>query len=122
MTPQQISAKDAWEWLENQDDAVLVDVRSAIEWKNLGIPDLTALKKQAICIQWVTSERQYNPRFMEDFAESVAADKTVLMICRSGVRSQEAAEAAMMAGYANTLNVYDGFEGWCHCGLPQTKS
>ncbi len=118
MIPQQISAKDAWDKLGNQSDAVLVDVRSTIEWKNIGIPDLTELTKETICIQWITSERYYNPDFIQHLTGSVETDKTILMICRSGARSQEAAHAAMLAGYEKTFNIYDGFNGWRHSGLP----
>ncbi len=118
MTPQQISAKDAWDRLGEQGAAVLVDVRTAMEWQNIGIPDLTKLAKETICIQWVTNERQYNPNFVEHLTKAVAVDKTIFMICRSGMRSQEAAQAAMLAGYEETFNVYDGFEGWRHSGLP----
>ena len=62
-------------------------------------------------------------------------DEPVMFICRSGARSHSAAEAAMRAGWQETYNVLEGFEGdkddqkhrntvggWRKTGLPWTQS
>jgi rhodanese-related sulfurtransferase len=38
-------------------------------------------------------------------------DQHVYFLCRSGVRSLAAAQAAQAAGFPNSYNVADGFEG-----------
>ena len=58
-----------------------------------------------------------------------------MFICRSGARSHGAAEAAMRAGWGETYNVLEGFEGdkdgeqhrnsvggWRKAGLPWVQS
>ena len=41
----------------------------------------------------------------------VQPDETVLLLCRSGVRSHHAARVAHDAGFDNVFNVLEGFEG-----------
>ncbi|MFF2146567.1 rhodanese-like domain-containing protein [Kitasatospora sp. NPDC058190] len=48
-----------------------------------------------------------------------AADRTVLAICRSGNRSQRAAELLAARG-AEVLNVAGGMGAWAQAGLPVT--
>jgi rhodanese-related sulfurtransferase len=38
-------------------------------------------------------------------------DTSLLMLCRSGVRSLAAGNAALAAGYQTVINISDGFEG-----------
>jgi rhodanese-related sulfurtransferase len=53
----------------------------------------------------------------------------LLFLCRSGVRSHYAAQLAAQAGFENTYNVLEGFEGeygagtngWRAAGLPWEK-
>jgi rhodanese-related sulfurtransferase len=58
-----------------------------------------------------------------------------MFLCRSGVRSHHAAIAATEAGWAETYNILEGFEGdkdangqrnrsggWRACGLPWNQS
>jgi rhodanese-related sulfurtransferase len=64
----------------------------------------------------------------------VRPERPVLFLCRSGVRSAAAAEAAARAGYAHAYNVTEGFEGpldadghrgvsgWKAAGLPWRQS
>ncbi len=53
---------------------------------------------------------------LPDFVGSVRRevggnDKPLLLICRSGVRSMNAAKALSEAGFTNLINVEEGFEG-----------
>ena len=51
------------------------------------------------------------PGFIGELAAVVQSDEPVMFLCRSGVRSHAAAEAAMRAGWKKTYNVLEGFEG-----------
>ncbi|WP_088288716.1 rhodanese-like domain-containing protein [Kineosporia sp. A_224] len=94
-------------------DAVLVDVRTAAEWSYVGVPDLSGIGRELVRIEWVSfPDGARNPAFLEQLeAEGVGQDTHVLFLCRSGVRSVAAAEAATAAGWANAYNITDGFEG-----------
>ena len=53
-----------------------------------------------------------NPGFVEEVAgHDLASDQPLLIICRSGVRSRNAAIALTARGYSHCFNVSDGFEG-----------
>ncbi|MEZ5212973.1 MULTISPECIES: rhodanese-like domain-containing protein [unclassified Gordonia (in: high G+C Gram-positive bacteria)] len=108
MTPQ-----EAWAALEQHPEAVLVDCRTAAEWAFVGVPDVSALGKQAVLIEWVSFPSMApNPRFVEALREAgVDDDAEVLFLCRSGHRSIGAAEAATAAGIEKAYNILDGFEG-----------
>ncbi len=113
-TPQQ-----TWSGLENTSDAVLVDVRTKAEWSFIGIPDLSALDKQVILQEW----RQYpdmsvNEGFVANILDQFggAAPSKIYFLCRSGVRSLEAAHVVSEALSAQgqsvvCVNVLEGFEG-----------
>ncbi|MBE9477348.1 MAG: rhodanese-like domain-containing protein [Proteobacteria bacterium] len=110
---------DAWTGLENLTDAVLVDVRTKPEWSFIGIPDLGALGKQVILLEW----RQYpdmsvNESFATHLLEQLGGSmpSKIYFLCRSGVRSMEAAqvvnEAFSAKGFSTLcVNVSEGFEG-----------
>lgn len=108
-----LSAREAWELLEREKDAILVDVRTRPEWQFVGVPDLERLGKQVAFVSW------QNYPGMERNAEFVAQvqavgarqDAPVLFICRSGGRSRAAAIAVTAAGLSRCYNVAGGFEG-----------
>lgn len=108
-----IDPKVAWEKLESDPDAVLVDVRTRPEWAFVGVPDLSPLGKQPVLLEWQAyPEMQVNPAFVDDLEASGATpDKTVMFLCRSGARSRAAAIAATARGFKQAFNVAGGFEG-----------
>lgn len=107
-----VSPAQTWRDLRDHAEAVLVDVRTHPEWVYVGGPDLTVLDKPLARVEWLTfPTMEHNPRFLEELrAQGVTPDQTVYLICRSGVRSRQAAELLALHGYA-TYNVADGFEG-----------
>ncbi len=122
-----VSAKDSWAALQAQPNARLCDVRTDHEWRNVGVPDLSALGKQTVFASWALAPAmQPNPRFIAELAEAgLKQDDVIYFICRSGARSHAAAEAARAAGYRHVFNVAEGFEGrpgaypgWAAQGLP----
>ena len=116
--------------LQENSSARLVDVRSKAEWSWVGrIPG-------AVEIEWLFfPSMQANPDFLEHLSLKVPKESPVMFICRSGVRSNQAAIAALESGYVNCFNVLEGFEGdkdsnghrgvqggWKAAGLPWVQS
>src|SRR5882672_3920666 len=110
--------------------AKLVDVRTKPELQYVGrIPG-------SLAVEWQTYPGgRPNPEFLGELAASTKKDEPVMFICRSGARSHSAAEAAMRAGWKETYNVLEGFEGdkddkehrntvggWRKSGLPWVQS
>ena len=108
-----VTVQQAWELLQNDPKAVLVDVRTEPEWMFVGTPALAAIGKNLIRVCWQQfPTMQVNASFVEDVAgRGVERDNKILMLCRSGVRSMSSAAAMTAAGYANCYNVLGGFEG-----------
>ena len=113
-----------------QAGAKLVDVRTKPETIYVGkVPG-------SVAVEWQTypSNRE-NPEFLAELAAAVPKDTPVMFLCRSGVRSNAAAEAATRAGWKEAYNILEGFEGdkdaeqhrstvggWRKTGLPWTQS
>lgn len=108
-----VDAKEAWNMLERDAAAVLVDVRTRAEWEFVGVPSLEALGKRPVMVEWQPYPNTGpNPEFARQVAAAgVGADRTVLFICRSGGRSAAAAALMTAQGYSRCYNVAGGFEG-----------
>lgn len=102
-----------WEALHTDPRAQLCDVRTDAEWDQIGVPDLQSLGRAPVLISWQLSPTmQRNGQFLEQLAQAGLEKETpIYFLCRSGVRSLAAAEAAAAAGYTHVYNVADGFEG-----------
>lgn len=132
----------AWAALE-RGGSVLVDVRSVAEWTFVGVPDLTPLGLSPVLLEWRSwPQGAPNPQFVDRLMEEIgdAPVEEIQFICRSGARSQQAAEAvaAALAGAGRPVrcvNVAEGFEGglsaegrrgeidgWRRRGLPWRQS
>ncbi|HEY4804049.1 MAG TPA: rhodanese-like domain-containing protein [Paraburkholderia sp.] len=100
VTPQQ-----AWA-LHQAGEAVLVDVRTTEERKFVGhVPD-------TLHVAWATgTSLTRNPRFVRELEAKTGKGTAIVLLCRSGNRSAQAAEAAAKAGFAHVFNVSEGFEG-----------
>jgi rhodanese-related sulfurtransferase len=108
-----IPPKAVWEALRADPDAQLVDVRTDAEWSYVGLPDLTSARKQPVLIPWqVFPGMQVNGAFVEQLKQAgFTPENKIYFLCRSGVRSLAAAEAAIDAGFPHAFNITDGFEG-----------
>ena len=108
-----IRPKDAWEILQNDPDACLIDVRTDAEWRYVGLPKLDTLGKTTYCVSWqIFPDNTLNERFVEQVkAKGVRTHQPLLLLCRSGQRSKHAAIALTAAGYERCYNVAEGFEG-----------
>ena len=112
-----VSATDAWQAIQDDADAVLIDVRTQAEWAFVGMPDLGGIGKQLLCVEWQQFPGgQPNPAFTSQLEAQLAGlnanrDTELFFICRSGQRSLHSAEALAAAGYRGCHNVAGGFEG-----------
>ena len=124
-----LTPQDAWAKLE--EGAVLVDVRTEGEWAHIGIPDTKATENDPLFIQWTLAGGIANSHFIDQLRQQAPEDAgtELVFLCRSGVRSVAAANAATEAGFVS-YNVLEGFEGapdqfgersvngWKNRGLP----
>ena len=108
-----ITPSQAWQALQSDPQAQLVDVRTDAEWTFVGLPDLGDAGKQPVLIPWqVYPSMQPHPDFVGAMRKAgLTPENRVLFLCRSGARSMAAARAAAAAGFGNVANVADGFEG-----------
>lgn len=108
-----LTSTEAWRFLEEDSEALLIDVRTIAEWIYVGLPDISRLGRTVMCVQWnVWPRMEVNPEFVPHLeAEGVTREKPLLLICRSGIRSRDAAVALTASGFGPCYNVSDGFEG-----------
>lgn len=103
----------AWGCLVENDNAVLVDVRTQAEWAFVGLPDLTNAATKLVCVEWQRfPDMVVNPDFVKKIVDEVSqTTPAIFTLCRSGQRSQSAARALTLQGFTDCYNVAGGFEG-----------
>ncbi len=108
-----VAPADAWAILEESPDAVLVDCRTQPEWALVGVPDVRSLGKETIFVPWqVYPAMKINPEFVSQVKAAGAREEApIVIICRSGNRSQSAAIKLTAEGFKRAYNVAHGFEG-----------
>ena len=101
------------DFLNDNSNTVVLDVRTEEEWNNVGKPDAESLNSKTLFISLLLgSDRQKNVNFVKEFLDKKVSKKdNILVICRSGVRSMAAAKLLQQEGYKNLINISDGFEG-----------
>lgn len=114
-TVKAISPSEAWEILQSNMDATLVDVRTSMEFEYVGHPI------NAVNIPWKEApDWSVNRNFVEQVRQVLVnkngssegiEDLPVLTICRSGKRSLAAAEELGRNGFKQLYNIDEGFEG-----------
>ena len=111
-----ITCKETWKLMQENPSAVLIDVRSNMEFLFIGHP------VGSVHLAWIDEpEWEPNPNFAREVRElmlgKVICDHDsgecppILLICRSGRRSLVAGEVLVEAGFRNVYNVKEGFEG-----------
>jgi sulfur dioxygenase len=99
-----ISPQLAWAWVQSG-AALLVDVRTDAEREWVGfVPGALPLAWK----QWPGMVP--NPAFDEGVRQAGAGGRSLVMLCRSGVRSIAAAKRATELGVL-AYNILEGFEG-----------
>ena len=107
--------REAWELLSANPRAVMIDVRSSMEFLFVGHP------KGSVHVPWIDApEWTVNPHFVTEVRKvmlggiglTAASDEApVVLICRSGKRSLEAGNLLLEKGFKQVYNVLEGFEG-----------
>ncbi|MCU0935789.1 MAG: rhodanese-like domain-containing protein [Gammaproteobacteria bacterium] len=110
-----LTPRQAWELVEKDARAVLVDIRSTMEYLFVGHPT------GAVHVPWIDEpEWVVNPHFVTDIRKLMLGGAVcdeeegcapVILICRSGKRSKEAGRALVKAGFRHVYHVDTGFEG-----------
>ena len=102
-----ISPTQAHEILNSDPEAVLIDTRTLIEFSFVGHP---------IGAIHIPLKRPPNWNNLPDFIEKVekhtpSKSTPIVLMCRSGARSMDAAKLLEEAGYQSLYNMDEGFEG-----------
>lgn len=110
-----LTPPQAWELIERTPRAVLIDVRSSMEFLFVGHPI------GSVHVPWIDApDWVVNPEFVTEVRkvmlggigmEEHAGDAPVVLICRSGKRSLEAGKTLIKNGFAEVYNISEGFEG-----------
>jgi len=128
--------KMAVERLQNNPQALFVDVRSKAEYKYVGYPE------NSILIPWIDDpDWEPNPEVFSDLVmqeldgRENLLNTEIILICRSGFRSNEALKCLENKGFTQVSHVASGFEGdldendhrgnlngWRHDGMPWSQS
>ena len=105
----EVNPKQAWKMLQDNPNAILLDVRSKVEFDYVGHPAGAVHVPLQEFPDWQT-----DPDFSQKVIEllgTASRDVTVLTLCRSGKRSMLAAQLLEAQGYKDTVNIAEGFEG-----------
>jgi rhodanese-related sulfurtransferase len=102
-----VDVKAAFEQLQADKQAQIVDVREPREWAATGVP------KKAKRIPLGALSRRAPSELVKD--------RPVYVICNSGNRSRSGAKILVDLGYTQVFNVAGGIQAWLKAGLPVKK-
>jgi len=112
---QGLTPMQAWKLINEDARALLVDIRSSMEYLFVGHP------KGAVHVPWIDEpDWVVNPHFVTEVRKlilgGVVEDDAqgsvpIILICRSGKRSIDAGRALLEAGFSDVYFVDEGFEG-----------
>ena len=110
-----ISPLKAWDLIQKEPKVTFIDVRSDMEYLFIGHPS------GSVNIPWIEEPNwEVNPHFVRDVRKLVLGgvidspehhSVPVLLICRSGNRSDEAGKLLVENGFKRVYNIVQGFEG-----------
>lgn len=108
-----ITPQEAHAFLQANPDAILLDVRTTMEFEYIGHPLGAVHVPLMEAPAWTT-----DPDFVEKVGEKLRGEnapdpkqRPILALCRSGKRSEAAANQLIEAGYQTVYNIVEGFEG-----------
>jgi rhodanese-related sulfurtransferase len=99
-----VDVQAAYDALQADETARIVDVREPSEWAETGVPE------GAVLIPLGDLEARADAE--------LNADDPVYVICRSGNRSQTASDILVGLGFGEVYNVDGGVTAWTAAGLP----
>ena len=94
---QQISMEEAMELMKTEENYIILDVRSQEEYEEKHIPGAVLVPNETIGTK--------------DIPELPDKDQMILVYCRSGNRSKQAAEKLAALGYTNIIE-FGGINDW----------
>jgi rhodanese-related sulfurtransferase len=98
--PAEITVQQAYE--KYNDGVFLLDVRTQEEWDTIHIPNTTLIPLD-----------QLSSRVAE-----LPADQEIVVVCRSGNRSQQGRDILKAAGFENVTSMTGGVNQWSTAGYP----
>ena len=122
----QIKSSEIQNFIKENSNVVLLDVRTENEWNSLGKPNAEEYNSKTYFVTVspdLTNWQVPDPSFIENVKKKINKDKTILVMCAAGGRSMIAANLLKAEGYS-AINVSDGFSGngqdpgWKNLGLP----
>ena len=107
----QIKSSEIKNFISEDKNIELLDVRTQDEWDNIGKPDG---EKLGLKTHFVTIVRYPDPdankEFVEEVKKKIDPNKQLLIICKAGGRSMMAAQL-LSQEQIKCINISDGFEG-----------
>lgn len=98
--PAEISVQDAYS--KYQQGAYLLDVRTQEEWNEYHAPNTTLIPLDQLASR----------------VAEVPKDREVVVVCRSGNRSQAGRDILLKAGYPSVTSMAGGLKEWRSAGYP----
>lgn len=94
----------------------IYDIRRADEWKQTGVIEGSKM------LTFVDDKGKLVPDFVEKFTRSVNKNDPVILICRTGNRTDVLGRALVEElGYTKVYNVKNGITRWISEGQPVTR-
>ena len=122
----QIKSSEIKNYIKENSDVVLLDVRTENEWNTLGRPKAEDLNSKTYFVTVspdLSNWQVADPNFVENVKKKINKDQKILVMCAAGGRSMIAANLLVADGYS-AINVSDGYSGngqdpgWKRLGLP----
>ena len=98
--PMEINVEEAYQLVE--DGAFLLDVRTQEEWDEFHAPQATLIPLDELASR----------------VSEVPSDQEIVVICRSGNRSQVGRDTLLDAGFTSVTSVDGGMNEWRSAGYP----
>ncbi len=98
--PSEISVEQAYEKYQN--GVFLLDVREPEEWNEYHVPDTTLIPLGELASR----------------VNELPKDREIVVICRSGNRSQEGRDILLQAGFTQVSSMAGGLKTWSSMGYP----
>ena len=107
----QIKSSEIKNFISEDKNVELLDVRTQEEWDNIGKPDGEKLGFKTHFVTIVRSpDPNANKEFIEEVKKKIDPKKQLLIICKAGGRSMMAAQL-LSQEQIKCINISDGFEG-----------
>ena len=107
----QIKSSEIKNFISEDKNIELLDVRTQDEWENIGKPDGEKLGLKTHFVTIVRSpDPDANKEFVEEVKKKIDPNKQLLIICKAGGRSMMAAQL-LSQEQIKCINISDGFEG-----------